>query len=195
MDRAGRHQETRQRPDRGRLRRPQLADRWHQRGLPRRHAPGAEEPYRLRAPVRAPDVPGFAECQEGCVRQRHHWRWWPEQRQYASGLHQLHRGRAGVRAGADPVAGSRPHEDLGLQPGNAEEPAGRGEGGDPRQREEPALWRVHVDRHRPAGLQQVGKQPRRLWQLRGSGKRQPRGRGSLPPRLLRPEQCRARHRR
>src|SRR3546814_16388300 len=52
---------------------------------------------------------------------------------------------------------SRPHEDARLQPGHAEEPAGRGEGRDPGQREEPALWWLHVDRHRPAGLQQVGE--------------------------------------
>ncbi len=76
---------------------------------------------------------------------------------------------------------------------DAEEPAGRGEGGDPRQRQEPALRRLHVDRHRPARLPEVGEQPRRLRQLQGPRERQPGRRARLPPRLLRPQQRRAVH--
>jgi hypothetical protein len=185
---AGQRQETRQRPDRRRLRRPQLADRRRLGRVPRRHAPRAAQPHRLRPPVRTPDVPGHAERAEGRVRPHHHRRRRPQQRLDPSRLHQLHRDRARIEHRADPVARSGPHEDPGLQPGHAEEPAGRGQGRDPRQREEPALRRLHVDRHQPAGLPEVGEQPRRLRQLRRPRRRQPGRRARLPPRLLRPEQ-------
>ncbi|UUZ51850.1 insulinase family protein [Massilia sp. B-10] len=59
----------------------------------------------------------------------------------------------------DPVARSGPHEDPGLQRELAQEPAGRGQGRDSREREEPALRRLHVDRHLAAGVPEMGKQP------------------------------------
>jgi hypothetical protein len=147
-----------------------------------------EEPHRLRAPVRAPDVRRHAERAGRHLRQGDHRRRRAQQRVDAPRLHQLHRDGAGVGAGTDPVARSRPHDHARLQRQDAEEPAGRGQGRNPRQREEPALRRLHVDRHRPAGVLEVGKQPRRLRQLRRSGKRQARRRAGLPPRLLRPQQ-------
>ena len=110
-------------------------------------------------------------------------------------LHELHRLGAGLGARRDPLARGRPDEAPRLLREEPQEPAGGREGGDPGQRQEPALRPLLLDRPRGQGVRQVGEQPRRLRLVRGPRRREPQGRRDLLQELLRTEQRGDGHRR
>ena len=120
-------------------------------------------PHRLRAPVRAPDVPGLAQ---------------PGQ----DGVHQAGRAataacstappgstsptisRSCPRTRSRPCSGPRPTACAAWRstPGQPQEPAGRGEERGPGQRAEPALRRLPVDRPADGGQHQLVQRPQLL---------------------------------
>ncbi len=106
---SGRLQEAAERPARGDQREPRGAGRGRRADVPHRLPHRAERPHRLRAPVRAPDVPGLRARRQ--VRARPHRQ---RERRHAERLdavrsHQLLRGDAVQRARAGDVARGGPH--------------------------------------------------------------------------------------
>ena len=133
-------------------------------------------PHRLRAPLRAPHVPGLDEPREAralplrAVLGRH------VQRQHPHRLHQLLRGAAVERARARAVPRGRPDALAADHRGEPGQPARRGEERDPGQRAQPPVRRVPVDL--PAGrpVRQLRQLAQRVRRLRGSRERDRRRR-------------------
>ena len=178
------------RPARG----PLDAHRPRQRHLPRRLEEREGRPDRVRAPLRAPDVPGQQERRPGSAPVVHRLDRRREQRLDERGLDQL----LGDGAGALPAAGAvaRGRSD-GLAQGRAvgvHARAQRREGGAAAARRQPALRTPRRDRLRRdvhhASLQAPGD--RQHGRPRGGAHR---GRARLLRDLLRAGERRARHRR
>ena len=168
----------------------------HGRGdVPHRLPHRAEEPDRLRPPVRAHDVPGLRARRQVRARpdrQRERRR---AERVDALRPHQLLRGDAVERARAGDVARGRPHavaQDHAREP---QEPAERRQRGSARQRAEPAVRRLRVARPAAEGEHQLVQLAQLLRRPLGHRGRDARRREELLRHLLRAEQRRARRRR
>ena len=182
-----------ERAARGRAHRPQGADRRGQRLVPRGQQGRGAGPHGLRAPVRAPDVPGLGELEGRVLRTLRAGRRHRPERHHQQRPHELLPERAHHRARPRAVDGVGPHGPLRRRdfrrparraawrgaereaPGR--EPALRPRVGFPRREELPGRPPLQLGRDRLDGRPQ-----RRLH----------RGREALVLGLVRPEQCRAR---
>ena len=154
----------------------------------------ARGPHRVRPPLRAPDVPGLGEPGEArplparaVVGRR-------LQRLDAPGLHELLRGPAVGGAGAGAVPRGRPAARPAPDAGEPAQPGGRGQGGDPPQRPQPALRRLPLDPAAAGALRHLPERPQRVRRLHRPRAGLPRRRRRVLRRLLRAGQ-RGAHRR
>ena len=146
------------------------AGRGHlQHRLPRR----AEGPHRLRAPVRAHDVPGFGQREEDAARLADAGGRRRRQRLDPLRLHQLLPVAAVERARTRAVPRGRPHAIARGDGREPEEPAERRQRGSARQRAQPAARRVRLDRNLGAGQHQLAQRPRLLRRSRASSRPRP----------------------
>ena len=156
----------------------------------------AEGPHRLRAPLRAHDVPGLREPRQDGVHQARPVERRRPERLDALRLHELLRDRAVQRARDGALGRGRPHAGPRDHAGQPEEPAGRRQERGPGQRAEPAVRRVPVARPAAVREHQLVQRAQLLRRPEGPRRRDARGRQEVLQDLLRAEQRRARrHRR
>ena len=110
------------------------------------------------------------------------------QRLHPPGLHRLLRGAAGRGAGARAVPGGRPAARAQADHREPAQPGGRGQGGDPAQRAEPALRRVPLDPAAAGALRHLPQRAQRLRRLLRAGAGLARRRRRVLRHLLRPGQ-------
>ncbi len=189
---AGRLLPAAERPEGRALARHHLADRDDRGLLPHRVPHRAEGPDRVRAPVRARDVPGLGEPREDGVRQARHLERRRAQRLDPVRLHELLRDRPRERDRADALGRGGPDARPRGHPGEPREPAGRGEERGPGERAQPALRRLPLARPAAGREHELVQRPQLLRRPRRSRRGDARRREGVLQDLLRAEQRRAR---
>ena len=184
----GRVPQARQRAEGRPLSGPHVAQGGRGRVLRHRLPHRAEGPDRVRAPLRAHDVPGVAEPREDGVHQARAVQRRDPERLDAVRLHELLRDRSLPHAGDGDLGRGGPDEGPRDQPGQPDQPAGRREIRGAGQRPESPVRRLPVARHAAVREHELVQLAQFLRRPEGPRRRDARRRPEVLQDLLRAQQ-------